>query len=358
MDVKAAGARCGAVLVVALVLASRPACILGQIPSEVRTGLQTDVIFGAYSPLARSDELMRRFFTPLTLEDITQRASLAGKVFDQQAVDLSKERFALFVPSSPPPPEGYALMVFVPPWDKAVVPPDWIAVLEKYATIFVTAANSGNTADILQRRNPLALLGAYNVMQRYPVDPNRVYIGGMSGGSRVALRIALSYPDLFRGAFLHSGSDPIGNNQAPLPSSDLFHRFQESTRLVFFTGQTDIANLYADDDSRQSLRQWCVFDLYDEMIPFIGHELGAGRDFEHALLSLQKHVTVSTDTRQRCRERHDKEVASKLQDVRTLLAKGKANGAESLLKKIDAHYAGLAAPASVELARQIAASSH
>lgn len=353
---KGSGVRCGATL--ALILSPWPVCMFGQIPSEVRTGLQSDVIFGSYSPLARSDELMRRFLTPVTVDDLTQRATRAGMVFDQQAVDLAKERFALFVPSAAPPAHGYALMVFVPPWDKAVVPPDWIPVLEKYGMIFVTAANSGNTADILQRRNPLALLGAYNVMQRYPVDPSRVYIGGMSGGSRVALRIALSYPDLFRGAFLHSGSDPIGNIQGPLPARELLHMFQESSRLVFFTGQTDLTNLYQDDDSRQSLRQWCVFDLYDETIPFIGHELGAGHDFEHAVLALQKHVAVGPDTLSRCRERHEKEIASKLQDVRHLMDQGKARDAASLLKKIDAHYAGLAAPESVTLAHRIAAESH
>jgi hypothetical protein len=40
------------------------------------------------------------------------------------------------------------------------------------------------------------------------------------------------------------------------------------------------------------------------------------------------------------------------------MAKGHIREAASLLKKIDAHYAGLAAPESVELARQIAASLH
>jgi poly(3-hydroxybutyrate) depolymerase len=62
----------------------------------------------------------------------------------------------------------------------------------------------------LERRIPLALLAAHNVMQRYPVDKERLYIGGMSGGSRVALRIALAFPDVFHALLLHSGSDRIG----------------------------------------------------------------------------------------------------------------------------------------------------
>ena len=326
-----------------------------QTQPDAAPDVRNDVVFTEYAPLARSDELMRRFMTPLVVENIMRRATNAGMAFNQQAVDLAKEKFALFVPTRPPPPQGYSLMVFVPPWGKALVPPDWIPALESHGMIFVTAAGSGNTADILQRRNPLALLGAYNVMQHYRVDPSRVYVGGMSGGSRVALRIALSYPDLFHGAFLNAGSDSIGNLQAPLPSTELFHQFQESTRLVFFTGATDITNLYQDDDSRQSLRQWCVFDLYDETMPFAGHELATRRDFEHALNALEHHVAPNADTLASCRQRRDNELASKMLDVQKLIAKGKAAEASSLLKKIDEHFAGLAAPQSIQLSDQIAA---
>jgi len=102
---------------------------------------------------------------------------------------------------------GYALLVFVPPWPDARVPwggpPSW----NNTVVIFVSAANSGNDASILDRREPLALLAAQNVMRRYPIDPERVYVGGFSGGSRVALRIALGYPDVFHGALLNAGSD-------------------------------------------------------------------------------------------------------------------------------------------------------
>jgi Esterase PHB depolymerase len=322
-------------------------------PATVATGLQSDVRFTEYSPLSRSDELIRRFLTPLNADDLTQRATRARMVFDQQAIDLSKERFALFVPSQPPPPQGYALMVFVPPWEQATVPPDWVPVLERHGMIFVTAASSGNAADILERRGPLALLGAYNATKRYPVDPARSYIGGMSGGSRVALRIALSYPDLFRGVFLNSGSDPIGNQEAPIPSAELFTRFQDATRLVFFTGQTDIANLYQDDDSRQSLRHWCVFDLYDETIPFAGHELASGRDFEHVVTALEKHVAPNPNALARCRKRYVMELESGLTDVQKSISRGDLRAAATLLEKIDTHFAGLAAPESIALAKQI-----
>ena len=92
----------------------------------------------------------------------------------------------------------------------------------------------------LTRRAPLALLAAYNLMSRYPVDAQKVYVGGFSGGARIALRLALAYPDLFHGALLNAGSDPLGMPGRPhRRSPQLLQQFQESTRLVYVTGEHD-----------------------------------------------------------------------------------------------------------------------
>jgi pimeloyl-ACP methyl ester carboxylesterase len=176
----------------------------------------------------------------------------------------------------------------------------------------------------------------------------------MSGGSRVAMRIALSYPDLFHGLFLDCGSDPIGDIEAPLPSVELFHQFQESTRVVYFTGQTDSINLSSDEGSRQSMRQWCVFDIYDEMMPFVGHEWASQREFEHALSALENHVPADPERLAACRARIEQELNLKLTQIESLIAIGKFSDALTSLKRLDAHFAGLAAPRSVELARNIA----
>jgi pimeloyl-ACP methyl ester carboxylesterase len=340
--------------ITALVFWGAPALTHAEASAGSSTGLRTDVIFSDYSPLTRGDELLRRYLTPLKMDDLASRAVRAGARYDGQMLDLTKERFALYVPTQPPPPNGYTLMVFVPPWESAVVPAEWIPVLEKQGVIFVTPAHSGNSVDILTRRYPLALAGAYNIMQHYQVDPDRVYIGGMSGGSRTALRLALLYPDLFRGAFLNASSDPIGTLQAPLPTPELFHRFQESSRLVFFTGEGDWMNVDKDYISRKSLHQWCVFDNYQQTIPFIGHDVATAAAFEEALLELQVHVPANPALLTQCREHYEHEMLDELQKVRTLLSQGKKRSAQALLKEIDEHYASLAAPASVELAGQIA----
>jgi hypothetical protein len=46
-------------------------------------------------------------------------------------------------------------------------------------------------------------------------------------------------------------------------------------------------------------------------------------------------------------------LTAKLREVQESLARGNRKDAAALLKKIDRHYAGLAAPSSVELAEKI-----
>src|SRR5271167_559730 len=311
-----------------------------------------DVVFTDYSPLSGSLELARRMLSPLNFAQLEREAKRRNVKLREQPVDLENEKFTLFVPAQAPS-EGYALLVFIAPWPAAAVPRDWISALDRHGMILVTAANSGNTENILERRIPLALIAAYNVMQRYPVDKHRLYIGGMSGGSRVALRIALAFPDVFHAVLLHSGSDRIGTAETPLPPSHLFKQFQESMRVVYLTGENDRVNLDTDVESRASMQYWCAYDIDVEAFPIAGHELAGSRDIDLALTSLGAHARPNPDRLAACRAHREKEVSEKLQQVEQLLGRGKAGDAWTQLKKLDLRYAGLAAPKSVELAQKL-----
>ena len=50
------------------------------------------------------------------------------------------------------PPGGSGLLVFVPPWQEARVPPGWAGALDRNGTIFVSAAHSGNEENVMARR--------------------------------------------------------------------------------------------------------------------------------------------------------------------------------------------------------------
>lgn len=302
-------------------------------------GLRRDVVFSDYFPLSGSVELAHRTLSPLANVEIARAARNAA--LRPQAIDLTQERFSLYVPAQRPAP-GYALMVFIPPWQDAHLPSGWATVLEQRGMVFVSAAKSGNEERVLDRRIPLALLGAYNVMQRYPIDPERVYIGGFSGGSRVALRTALAYPDLFRGALLNSGSDPIGDGEDLLPPDDLFAKFQNS-RLVYVTGSEDNWNMQHDMVSRDSMNGWCVFNTAIETMHRVGHEAAAPYPLDRAIAALDQRPSVDQGKITACRARIAKELAADLQRIAQLLDRDKPHDAWRSLTKADIRYGGLAA---------------
>src|ERR1700730_19353521 len=136
------------------------------------TGLHSDVVFSDYSPLSSSAELVHRLLSPLNAVEVGEWLSHSAMRVRDQPIDLAQERFTVYVPSRPPT-QGYGLLVFVPPWKNAMLPRGWAAILHRPGVIFVSAANSGNEANILDRREPLALLAAYNILQRFRVDPER-----------------------------------------------------------------------------------------------------------------------------------------------------------------------------------------
>ena len=102
----------------------------------------------------------------------------------------------------------------------------------------------------------------------------------------MALRLALAYPDLFRGALLNSGSDVIGTIYEPLPSAHLFRQFQTSTRLLYLTGDQDAANLETETRGKRSMQDWCVSDVSSMRMSFTGHEVAPAALLARALQSL------------------------------------------------------------------------
>jgi predicted esterase len=311
-------------------------------------GLRENVVFGDYPPLAKNSEILRRVFTPLTMTKIRRELAHAGKSLNETSFDLAAEKFLVYVPAEKPP-RGYGLMVFVPPWQKAQLPNGWGPVLDRFGMIFVTAARSGNDEDVVSRREPLAVIAAMNVMTQYDIDPARVFVGGMSGGSRMALRLALAYPDLFGGALLNSGSDVIGTIVEPLPPAALFRQFQTATRLLYVTGDEDAANIETETRSKRSMQDWCVSDVSSMRMSFTGHEVAPAAVLARALQSLLEPQRPDPERLAACRAGIEADVAAGLGHIDALIAGGKRSEAAGLLKEIDAKFGGLAAPHSLEL---------
>lgn len=302
--------------------------------------LQTHVTFTGTTPLASAHEILHRTYTPITAAPFGTIAGLP--------IDPAKESFALYVPPKKPA-GGYGLMVFVPPWNGAEIPMGWSTVLDDDGVIFVSAYNSGNDAPVHVRRMPLALIAAENVMHKYDVNPAHVFVAGFSGGSKVALRLALAYPDVFHAAFLNSGSDPIGTSEIPLPPADLFKTFQKSSRIFYVTGNLDRVPYNDDRASARSLEDFCVANINMVTLWGVAHEPADESTLSKVIDQMLAPATPQPDNMADCRAKLDADVHNQLQQVKALIASGDKAGARKLLTGIDAKFGGLAAPESVKL---------
>ena len=311
-----------------------------------------DVVFSDYGTLASNLELTRRLLSPLTAALLNRELLRSGRNLASQAVDLAAERFLLYVPSERPA-RGYGLLVFVPPWDDARLPQGWGSVLDRSGVIYISAARSGNKESVLGRREPLALLAAENAIRQYPVDPDRVYIAGFSGGSHVALRLVLGYPDLFRGAILNAGSDPIGSADVPLPPKDLFLIFQSSVHLIYVTGDRDEAHASEDLMSVRSMHHWCVFNVESFLEHGLDHEVATAAALLRSLGALTSSTLPDPVKLSACRSSLDAAVRGDLQGVESLIATGQMSRAQKRLKSMDERFGGLAAPGTVDLASKL-----
>jgi len=328
----------GAALLVSLLLGAA---------APLAPGLHASVVLDRVSPLSSTAEVVRRTFSPLTAQRMTGGASPAG-----QPIQIAQERFLIYVPTHRPP-QGYALLVFVPPNDDAAVPPGWASVLDDTGVIFVSAENSGNDSKVESRRMPLAVAAAQQLMQDYDIPPSRVLAGGFSGGSRVALRLALSYPDVFRGALLNSDADPIGTAAIPLPPADLFHRFQENSRLYYIMGDLDTAGRSMQAASEASLQRWCVFDVHAAAMPHAGHTTAGESTLSLALDTLLDPMPARREGLDACRAGLQNEMAAGAQRVESLIAAGDKAAARQALSDFDAKFGGLAADQSLALEKKL-----
>ncbi|HEX7803987.1 MAG TPA: PHB depolymerase family esterase [Pseudoxanthomonas sp.] len=309
-------------------------------------------VFDLRSPLAGSDELAKRTQTPTTYDRLRRYVAESKVDLAAQTVDLARERFDLYVPRQRPT-NGYGLLVWIAPQEEGrQVPREWRGELDRRGIIYVAARKGGNSQNVLDRRIPLALHAAYNVMQRHHVDPERVYIGGFSGGSRSALRTVVAYPDLFRGALLNAGSDVLGETST-LPAADLVSQLQSRTRLVYVTGARDLPNRRMDARSLASAEALCVANLYS--VPMgrgVEHAPPDGRAFAKAMAALESPPRLPPQ-HETCLRELAQRMTLELDNVQSLVEAGDWRQAGMRLAQVDQHWGGLASPRSLALARRI-----
>ena len=296
------------------------------------------------SPYATNAMLLQRLLSPRRRERERILLEAGGDELAPYPLDLGAEHFALYVPRQRPA-AGYGLLVFIPPWQDAHLPMGWDHGLDRAGIIFVSAAQSGNDESIPARRIPLALTAAYALARKYQIDPDRIFVGGFSGGSRVALRVALAYPDIFAGVLLDAGSDPVGTDDIPLPGRALMDILQTRTRFVFVTGAMDAVNLAKDMETRLSLSSWCIEPTRSFEVPNVGHDVTDAAGLSAALDALTGPHRSDPARSARCRAALDARLAQARADAAALHALPPTAATDAALDRLDRTYGALLEPA-------------
>jgi predicted esterase len=166
-----------------------------------------------------------------------ERTATTVEIFGaQQAHRLAKTlpenytvRFRIRIPDTA---GNHGVLVFIKSGDSGEPPPGWPAIFEQRNLVWIAAEGFGNDKPTAQR--VLCALMALELAKRETqVDGTRLYVGGISGGGRVASQLTVRFPDSFAGALYIVGANFWSKDDRP--AEDFFKR----NRYVFITGDGD-----------------------------------------------------------------------------------------------------------------------
>lgn len=146
--------------------------------------------------------------------------------------DAAAQRYELFVPEDYDPGRGHALVLFIPAESGPAGWREWGPVCRKSGAFFASPFDAGNECP-MRRRVRIVLDVLDDLRRAYRIDPDRVYVGGISGGGRAACAVAFALPELFGGAVPVCASGELREERW------LRHRVMERLSVAMITGETD-----------------------------------------------------------------------------------------------------------------------
>jgi len=202
------------------------------------------------------------------LDDFARRMRIGTDVVlavdpDAGEYRLSDESFQVIVPEVVQPAGEWGLLVWISPTRfGGSRRPEVAEALARHRLIWIGANHAGNERMIWERIW-LALDAATNMQRLYEIDPERIYVGGYSGGGRMASRMGVLYPELVRGAWSLYGCDyfrPLPAVERPgtfwpaayqPPTMKVLDLVKRRNRFVLVTGTHDFNFILTRSTARE-----------------------------------------------------------------------------------------------------------
>ena len=168
---------------------------------------------------------------PTVSQTVTISELFAADEAKALAPTMRLDRKIIFHVRVPPGKGPHGVLVFIHPGHNAEPMPGWAEVLDRRDLIYIAAEGFGNDKPGNQRAL-VALLALKHLARTQRLADGRRYVGGMSGGGKMASQVLTLFPGFFDGALCIVGAVPIKPAKARVPE------FADK-RVVFMTGSED-----------------------------------------------------------------------------------------------------------------------
>lgn len=189
----------------------------------------------------------------------------------------------------------FGLIVWIAPEPGAALQPDWRKVLDDHSIIFIEPRDVPNESHSVWRVF-MALETVRNAKREFNIDPDRVYVAGLSGGGRISSHTAVFFPEVFGGAFCMVGCNFYRDVPAekkgmiypgfwPNPNTTALKLARANSRLALLTGSRDFnkPSTKAAYDAFEK-EQWQHVTYLE--VPGLGHQFPDAEWFEKGIAFL------------------------------------------------------------------------
>lgn len=144
----------------------------------------------------------------------------------------TEQRYERYVPANVTRDRPQPVLLFISPGGRGMAAAAWKPVCDEHGMIYASPHGAGN--DCPTARRVRIVLDVLDDLRRLTaVDPERTYLGGFSGGGRIACAVAFSLPEYFGGVVPVCAAGDLRTEPW------LRHRVIDRLSVAHVTGETD-----------------------------------------------------------------------------------------------------------------------